>query len=96
MLMWSPSENASVQVTPIQSDNLDEKFETLQMFLQNNISIAHRLTSPCLVGVKMENTGFTKTEYDEALEIFKTNVIVPFQKELSYSLSTFLNKTITL
>ena len=90
ILAFNEGKDNAVTIEKLQADNLDEKFETLQKFLQNEIMIAHRITSGCLIGVKPENQGFSKTEYSEALEIFKDTTVSGLRKELLYALSSLL------
>lgn len=94
MLIFNDSKEQQVTVSRLTNDNLDQKFETLQKFIQNQIIIAHKLTSPQLIGVKAESQGFSKSEYEEALTIFKENVVSVYQKEIEYGLSQLLNKDV--
>lgn len=96
MLMFNDTADNAATVTKLSDDNLDQKFETLQKFVQNQITISHQITSGQLIGVKGENQGFSKTEYQEALEIFKEVVIEGYKLELEYSLSSFLNKEVKI
>ena len=85
ILSFNDSDATKTTVEKLENDNLDQKFEQLQKFIQNQIIVAHKLTSGTLIGIKPENQGFSKTEYEESLDIFKTTVINPFRKELEYS-----------
>lgn len=96
LLSYNDNKDTATEIIKLESDNLDEKFETLQKFIQNQIIITHQITSGQLIGVKPENTGFSKTEYEEALVIFKSVVVNGLRKELEYGLSMLLNKTIKL
>lgn len=96
LLSWNDNKETATEIVKLEADNLDEKFRELQKFIQNQIIIAHQITSGQLIGVKPENTGFSKTEYEEAMEIFKTVVISGFRREMEYGLSTLLNKEIKL
>lgn len=90
MLLFNDGKENAATVTKIQNDSLDQKFETLQKFTQNQIIIGNSITSGTLIGVKPENTGFSKTEFDESLDIFREWTIKPIQKEISYSLNLLL------
>jgi hypothetical protein len=85
ILSFNESQESSTKIEKLESDNLDEKFETLQKFIQNQIIISHKITSGQLIGVKPENQGFSKSEFDEALEVFKDITIQGFRNELEYS-----------
>ena len=64
--------------------------------IQNQIIVSHQLTSGQLIGIKPENTGFSKTEYEEAMEIFEANVIAGYRKEIEYGLSEIFGVDILL
>jgi hypothetical protein len=96
ILSFNDSVDTKTTIEKLEDDNLDTKFETLQKFIQNQIIISHQITSGQLIGVKQENTGFSKTEYEEAMEIFKINVIASFRREIEYGLSTLFVKEIKL
>lgn len=96
ILSFNDSKDKAVTIEQLSQDNLDTKFETLQKFIQNQIIISHQITSGQLIGVKPENTGFSKTEYDESLDVFMDNVIEPFIKEMEYGLSMLLNEDVVL
>jgi len=86
LLSFSDSEETKTSVEKLQDDNLDAKFKDLQVFLRDEIIIAHKLTSGSLIGIN-QSTGFNKIEYDESLNVFKENVILGFRNELTYSLT---------
>ena len=92
ILCFNDSTDQATTIEKLDNDNLDQKFETLQKFIQNQIIIGHKITSGQLIGVKPENTGFSKTEYEESLEVFKTTVIKSLQQELEYGLEVLLGE----
>lgn len=96
ILSFNESEETKTTIEKIDNDNLDQKFETLQKFLQNQIIVAHQITSAQLIGVTPENQGFSKTEYIEAMEIFEENVIAGYRKEIEYGLSQLFGKDVIL
>ena len=85
ILSFNDSDATKTTVEKLDNDNLDQKFETLQNFIQNQIIIAHKITSGILINAQKENSGFAKLEYEEALEIFRTTVIKTYRKEMEYS-----------
>lgn len=89
ILSFNESEATKTTIEPLKTDNLDEKFETLQKFIQNQIIVSHRVTSGTLIGIKPEGQGFSKTEYQEALDIFKEVTVDGIRKELIYAFETF-------
>lgn len=96
MLMFNDSVDNATTVTKLSDDNLDQKFETLQKFVQNQIIISHQITSGQLIGVKADNQGFSATEFKESLDVFKEVVIDGYKSELEYSLSSLLNKEVKI
>lgn len=80
MTSFNDSKEKAVTVEKLNADNFDEQFNTLKKSVQNTIFTAHKITSPALFGIKMENTGFSKTEYKEAWEIFNQTIISSLQK----------------
>ena len=86
----------AVTIEKLENDNLDQKFETLQKFIQNQILISHQITSPQLIGVRPENQGFSKTEYEESMAVFQETVINTYRREMEYALGKLMNKEVKL
>lgn len=96
MLIFNDSKETAATIDKLEADNLDERFSELQKFIQNQIVISHQITSPQLIGIKADNQGFSKTEYMEAMEIFKENVIKSLLKELEYAFSKLFIKEVKM
>lgn len=96
ILSFNESDTTKTTIEKLENDNLDQKFETLQKFIQNQIIIAHQITSGQLIGVKSESQGFAEIEYKESLQIFLDVVVSSFRRELEFALSKMLNKEIKL
>ena len=96
ILSFNDSEETKTTIEKLDNDNLDQKFETLQKFLQNQIIVAHQLTSGQLIGIKPENQGFSKSEYEESMEIFEGNVVAGYRKEIEYGLSELFGSEVIL
>jgi len=79
MTTFNESKEKSAEVQKLNADNFGEQFQSLHKNTQNTIFTAHRVTSPALFGIKMEGTGFSKTEFAEAFEIFNETVISSIQ-----------------
>lgn len=94
IMSYNETADNAVTISKLDNDNLDQKFETLQKFVQNEIIIAHQLTSGQLIGVKPENQGFTQQEFDESLNVYKENVINGYRNELEYSFSILFDKEV--
>jgi hypothetical protein len=87
ILAFNESKDSASTIETLSADNLDEKFETLQKFIQEQIFISHRITSSTLIGKLPEGQGFSKTEFEESLSIYKEIVIKGIRRELEYGLS---------
>lgn len=87
LLSFNESADNAITISKLDNDNLDQKFADLQKWVQNQIIVAHQITSGTLIGIRPENQGFTSTEYEESLSVFKNIVVKSFKNELEYSLS---------
>lgn len=96
ILSFNEDPDHKTTIESLDTGNLDEKFETLQKFLQNQIIVAHQLTSGQLIGIKPESQGFSKTEYAEAMEIFENNIIAGYRREIEYGLTELFGTDIIL
>lgn len=96
ILAFNEGKEKAVTIEKLDNDNLDQKFETLQKFIQNQIIISHQITSGQLIGVKPENTGFSKIEYDESLQVFEAKVVAPLRREIEYGLTILLGTDVSL
>lgn len=96
ILSFNDSEETKTTIEKLDNDNLDQKFETLQKFLQEQIFISHKLTSGCLIGKYPEGSGFSKTEYEESLDVFKRTTIKSLSMEMEYALSMLFGKDIKI
>lgn len=85
ILSFNENPDSKTTFDKLENDNLDQKFETLQKYLRNAITIGHAI-QPVLIGAVAENQGFSKTEYNEALDIFKEITVKGLRNELTYSL----------
>lgn len=94
IMSFNESVDTKTTIEPLITDNLDEKFETLQKFIQNQIIVSHRLTSGCLIGIVPESQGFTSTEFQESLDVFNKVVVNGLRDELIYSFSIILGEDI--
>lgn len=81
LISFNENKDASTTIDKVPSDNQDKRYAQLKSDTDQNIFIAHRVTSPCLFGVIAEGQGFSKTEYTEAFAIFNKTVVAPAQKE---------------
>jgi hypothetical protein len=83
LLVFNDNAESGVTIERLESDNFDEKFQSLQKSTQNAIFTGHKVTSPALFGIIIENQGFSKTEFVESFEIYNKTVIAPLQSDIT-------------
>ena len=81
-------------IDTISIDNLHEKYEYVADHIQDQILVAHRVTSPLLFGVNSKNKGFSSNseEMKTAFSILQTMTISPFQNLILNSLDFALTE----
>lgn len=87
MLLFNESKDNAAEVTKIQDDNFDKKYDTLSKAVKEDIFIAFRAT-PTLFGLPNENNGFSKQEYLESFELYNKTVVMPIQKDIERAFKT--------
>lgn len=86
LITFNEDKDSAVTVEKLNADDFDEQFGALKKDVQNTIFTSHKVTSPALFGIKMENTGFSKTEYEESFEIFNSTIIRSHQEVIENEL----------
>lgn len=84
LLSFSNSDVDGITVNKIDGNDDDKKFTEIITFLREEIFVGHKITSSSLIGIN-NNTGFSKSEYEESLGVFKENIIEGYRNELLYS-----------
>lgn len=79
VLTFSDDANSKPEILPIQVSNADKQYTVLAELAVQNIMIAHRVTSPTLLGVKTEGQLGGRSEMLQAYELYQNTVIKPFQ-----------------
>ena len=90
MLTFAPDKEHAPSVTPIQGNNLNELYTSMAEFVQEQIIIGHRLTSPMLAGIKTSGDLGGSKELKQASELFFTQVIGPEQIEIEETFNRIL------
>jgi hypothetical protein len=75
LVNFSDSPETKPELTPLTPSDLDKQFDILNKTVQQEIFVAHRVTSPMLFGVKTESQLGGRTEMVESYEIFKATYI---------------------
>lgn len=82
MLTFAQDKEHAPTVTPINANNLNDIYTTMAEFVQEQIIVGHRLTSPMLAGIKTAGDLGGSKELEQASELFFTQVIGPEQIEI--------------
>lgn len=91
MLTFAPDAAHAPSVTPINANNLNELYTTMAEFVQEQIIVGHRLTSPTLAGIKTPGELGSSNELEQASELFFTQVIGPEQLEIEETINKILH-----
>jgi hypothetical protein len=82
-----PNETPSV-VNNLAPSDFDKQFDLLNQTVQQEILMAHRVTSPMLFGIKTEGQLGGRSELIEAYEAFQTSYIEPRQNQMDRALTS--------
>ena len=75
LVNFSDSPETKPELTPLTPSDLDKQFDILNKTVQQEIFVAHRVTSPMLFGVKTESQLGGRAELIESYEIFKATYV---------------------
>jgi capsid portal protein len=79
------------QITPIQQNNSDGYYITINEMVSQKILTAHRITSPMLLGIKSQTgLGNNAEEIEVSWRLFLNAVILPYQQSLLAALEYIL------
>lgn len=81
IVTFNDSKENAVTVERLNEDRVDEKFNTLNKSITQEIFIAFRAT-PELFGFSSEGNGFSKTEFLESFELYYKTVVKPIQNDI--------------
>ena len=83
VITFSDDKNRTPEIVPISMSEADKTFLALQELMVSNIMVAHRVTSPMLMGIKNSTgLGNNAEELNSAFEVFLNSVIKPFQNNI--------------
>lgn len=82
VVVFSDGTDRAPTILDLKGNDLDKKFEQLKAGTQEQIFVAHRVTSPMLLGVKTPGQLGGRTELIEAYEMFKRTYIEPKQRKM--------------
>lgn len=81
IVTFNDSKENAVTVERLSEDKMDEKFNTLNKSITQEIFISFRAT-PELFGFSSEGNGFSKTEFLESFELYYKTVVKPIQNDI--------------
>jgi hypothetical protein len=88
IINFSDGQDKSPNVIPIQPADLDKQFDILNKTIQQEIFVAHRVTSPIFMGIRVEGQLGGRNEMIDAFRLFQQNEIRPdqvhFEKVFNY------------
>jgi hypothetical protein len=92
MLSFNDDAANKPTIDTINIENLHEKFQYVADYAQDRILVAHRITSPLLLGIRTANNGFSSQseEMKTAFSIMQTMTINPFQNLVINSITDAL------
>jgi hypothetical protein len=92
ILTFNDDKDNAPTITPIQIDNLHDKYQYVADYAQDRILVGHRITSPLLLGIRTASNGFSSQseEMQTAYSILQTMTIIPFQSLLINALTDAL------
>lgn len=82
-----PNETPSI-VNNLTPSDFDKQFDILNQTVQQEILMAHRVTSPMLFGIKTEGQLGGRSELIESYEAFQTSYIEPRQIQMDRALTS--------
>ena len=91
VLTFSDDANSKPEIIPIQVSDADKQYTVLNELTIQNIMIGHRVTSPMLLGVRVEGSLGGRSELTQAYELYMNSVVKPFQNVILKTFKKLLN-----
>lgn len=86
ILTFSNGKDESPTVLSLNGNNLDQRYLATEKSVQQNILVAHAVTSPQLFGVRTEGS-FNSAESDDLFNIFKATYVETKQRRIEWMLN---------
>ena len=80
IINFSDGSDKAPNVISLQPSELDKQFDILNDTIQQEIFVAHRVTSPIFMGIRVEGTLGSRNEMVDAFKLFEQNEIKPDQQ----------------
>jgi archaellum component FlaC len=89
ILTFSNGKDESPEVLSLNGNNLDQRYLATEKSVQQNILVAHAITSPQLFGVRLEGS-FNSAESMDLFNIFKATYVNTKQRRIEWMLNLML------
>lgn len=89
ILTFSNGKDEAPEVLSLNGNNLDQRYLATEKSVQQNILVAHAITSPQLFGVKVDGS-FNSAESDDLFNIFKSTYVNTKQRRIEWMLNLML------
>ena len=89
ILTFSNGKDESPEVLSLNGNNLDQRYLATEKSVQQNILVAHAITSPQLFGVRLEGS-FNSAESGDLFNIFKSTYVNTKQRRIEWMLNLML------
>ena len=80
-------------VIPIQPNELDKQFDLLNKQVQEEIFIAHKITSPMFFGIRVEGQLGGRSEMIDSFKLFEQNYVKPIQQHFEVLFTYLANQS---
>lgn len=91
LVAFNDSKDNAVSIERLSDDGFDEKYQSLDASVKENIFAAFRIQG-ILLGIPEKNKGFSKSEYSEAFELFNATQVRNYQREIVNIFNTLGDK----
>ena len=89
ILTFSNGRDEAPEVLSLNGNNLDQRYLATEKSVQQNILVAHAITSPQLFGVRLEGS-FNSAESGDLFNIFKATYVNTKQRRIEWMLNLML------
>ena len=86
IITFSDGKDLAPEVSSLNGNDLDKRYQVTEVSVQQNILVAHSVTAPNLFGVKSEGS-FNSAESSDLFEIFKKTYVNSKQKRIEWLLN---------
>jgi len=80
-------------VIPIQPNELDKQFDLLNKQVQEEIFVAHKITSPMFFGIRTEGQLGGRSEMIDSFKLFEQNYVKPIQQHFEQLFTYLANQS---